>query len=169
MERKTDIIDYNGAHRTRNQHYNYFEQYTFDDLRTPTIYNTHQNFAHWQGVRHNRNTCEYFKSTQNEFGYRPETDDELENRLMSPGYKNFYQEITPERLARDPENVIHNYFNGWEKNTSDGAVDKNMLRSQLRKERKGNYFRVRKDLSQFIYSTRQGISGPYYHPDYISY
>lgn len=168
MERKTDIIDYYGnQNRSNSRHHNYFEEHTFDDLRLPDIYNTTQTMAHWQGTRHRKDMCEYFKSTQNAYGYRPERDDELENRLMSPGYPNFYNEITPERLARDPENVIHNYFNGWEKNTSDGAVGKIMLRSQLKRERKGNYFRVRKDLAQFLWSTKQGINGPLHHPEYM--
>ena len=166
MIRKTDIIDHNGINnRTKQTHKNHFNQYTFSDLRKPTIYNPLQEFAYWQGVRHQHNLCEYNKSTQNQYGYRVERQDELENRVMTPGYANFYHEITPERLAHDPENRIYNYYNGWEKNLSDGNVAINSLRAQYRKEQKGNYFRVRDQVHRFLYSTHQGINGPIYHPE----
>lgn len=165
MQKKTDIIDFYGTNRSRQQHNNYFEEYMFDDMRLPTIYNTNQKFAYWQGVRHRHDMGEYFKSTQNPYGYRVERQEELENRLLSPGSCKFFKEITPERLAHDPEGVIYNYYNGWEKNLSDGNTGVNMLRSQLRKERKGNYFRVSNDVYRFVYSTHQGANGPIYHPD----
>jgi hypothetical protein len=84
---------------------------------------------------------------------------------MTPGFSGFYEEITPERLARDPENAIYNYFNGWQKNISDGNVALNMRRSQLRDEKKGNYFRVRDQVHRFIYANTYGINGPIYHPE----
>lgn len=158
---KTDIIDYYGTDRTRQQHNNYFEQFTFEDFHSPK----QPQFAHWEGLRQDHNTSEYFKSTQNEFGYRCERQDELEHRVITPGYSGFYHEITPERLAHDPNDAIYNYFNGWQKNISDGNVSVNTLRSQLRKERKGNYFRVRNQVSRFIFSTREGINGPVHHPE----
>ena len=163
--RKTDIIDYYGTTRVHQKHNNYFKENMFEDLRLPTIYNTQQKFAHWQGVRHRHDMGEYFKSTNNQYGYRVENYDELENRVMTPGWPGFYDEITPERLARDPEDAIYNYFHGWQKNQSDGNVGINMLRSQLRKERKGNYFRVNNQVTRFIYSTNPGVNGPVYHPD----
>lgn len=163
--RKTDIIDYYGTHRSRQQHNNHFEEYTFGDLRLPTIYDSNQPFAVWEGVRHRHDMAEYFKSTQNATGYRVETPYELENRIISPGYKNFYKEITPERLARDPDDIIYNYYNGWHKNLSDGNASVNSLRSQLRRERKGNYFRTRDQVNRFVMLTHQGVNGPIYHPD----
>lgn len=166
MQQKTDIINYYGVqNRTKQEHNNYFDQYFFDDLRLADIYNEPQKFAYWQGVRHRQDLGGYFKSTQNKNGYRVEREDELENRIMTPGYPGFYDEITPERMARDPEDAIYNYFNGWHKNISDGAVGINMLRSQLRKERKGNYFRVNNQVNRFFYATRRDANGPIYHPD----
>ncbi len=165
MQRKTDIIDYYGTNRSNQRHNNHFDQYLFSDMRLPTIYDSNRKIAHWTGVRHRHDMGEYFKATQNEYGYRPERDEELENIVISPGSCKFYDHITPERLARDPENAIYNYFNGWQKNLSDGNVGINMARSQLRKERKGNYFRVSNDVYRFLYSTHPGVNGPIYHPD----
>lgn len=162
---RTDIIEHQGNNRLKQRHDNYFEQFTFSDLRKPTIYDSKKEFSYWQPLRHQRDLGEYFKSTQNEHGYRIERQDELENRVMTPGFRNFYNEITPERLAHDPEDAIHNYFNGWQKNISDRNTSINMLKSQLRNERKGNFFRVRDQTHRFIYNNTYSINGPLYHPE----
>lgn len=150
----------------QNRHVDYpnnsFEEFTYSNFPERDVYNSNQQFATWEGLRHRQDSIEYFKSTQNDQFWRCESEDELENRIISPGYKNFYQQITPERLARDPGNAIHNYYNGWLKNTSDGAVSINSMRSQLRAERKGNYWRVRDQVNRTMMLTKEGYNGPVY-------
>jgi len=164
--RKTDIIQHYGiVDRLKERHNNHFEQFTYEDMKRPTIYRPHQEFAHWEGIRHDSNTCEYFKSTRNEHGWRSERQDELEHRVITPGYPGFYDEITPERLAHDPNDAIYNYYKGWHKNISDGQVEVAMLRSQLRTERKGNYFRVQDQVNRFVQLTKPGMGGPVFHPE----
>lgn len=163
---RADNIQYRGIdNRSRPQRNNDFEEFTYSDLTLQGDYDARQEFAYWKGVRHRHDGCEYFKSTQNKYGYRVEREDELEHRIMTPSYYNFFNEITPERLARDPENAIYNYYKGWDKNLSDGNVEIAMSRSQLRDERKGNYFRVRNQVARFLYNNYTGINGPVYHPE----
>lgn len=144
---------------------NYFREYTFSDIPPDNNYSRDQ-YAFWQGPRQRPDTCEYFRSTQNGRYYRAETQDELENRVLSPGYAEFDAEITPERLAEDPGDEIAKYYNGWVKNLSDGRVAINVARSRDRAARKGNYFRVSNQLTRYVAMNTIGSNGKYDKADY---
>jgi len=156
------IITYHGIDRTRETPNNYFEEYTFSNFPHNNNY-SHDQYAFWQGPRHRQDTIEYFRSTNNGKYYRAESQDELENRVISPGWRNYWDEITPERLAEDPEDAIHKYYNGWNKNLSDGAVAINIARSRDRIARRGNYTRISNQMHRYLIMTNEGTNGFLYN------
>lgn len=144
---------------------NHFPEYTFSDIPPNNNYSDDQ-YAFWQGPRHRQDTCEYFRSTQNGKYYRAETQDELENRVITPGYRGYYNEITPERLAEDPNDAIAKYHNGWVKNPSDSMVAFNCARSRTRFARKGNYTRLRKQITEYIIMNEVGTNNRSAYAEY---
>jgi hypothetical protein len=156
------VISYHGNSRTHDTRAmpsgNYFPEYTFSDIPANSNY-SHDQYAYWQGPRQRQDTCEYFRSTQNDKYYRAETQDELENRILSPGSSQFLHEITPERLAEDPGDEIAKYYNGWVKNLSDGRLAVNFARSRARVTKKANYLRINNQMHRYIMMTEVGTSG----------
>ena len=144
---------------------NNFREYTFADNPANNNY-SHDQFAFWQGPRQRQDLCEYFRSTQNGRYYRAETQDELENRIISPGSAAYFNEITPERVAEDPGDEQAKYFNGWNKNQSDAGVAINMARSRARAARKGNYMRIRQQITEYIIMNEVGSNNRSAYADY---
>lgn len=144
---KTDYVTYYGRDRYQPHQGGYFKEYTFGDF--PQNYSKDQ-YSYWKGLRHRQDTAEYFRSTQNDKYYRAEFPDELENRVMSPGNPLFFSEVTPERLAEDPGDVIYNFYYGWKKNQSDGVAGWVAARGNTREENKGNSVRRRNQTGKFM-------------------
>lgn len=152
------IVQYYGRDRYVEGHNNYFNEYTFADHPMPNNYSYDQ-YAVWEGPRHRQDMAEYNRSTQNGQYCRAETQDELENRIMTPGYRNYWDEITPERLAEDPGDAIVKYYDGWVKNTSDFNVNLNMARVRQRQARKGNYRRVYNQVNRYVIMSNNQANG----------
>lgn len=142
-------VTYYGRDRYVEKPGNYFPEYTFKDVPANNNYSRDQ-YAFWQGPRQRQDCIEYFRSTNNGRYYRSESQDELENRVMTPAYSKFLDEITPERLAEDPGDEIAKYYDGWVKNLSDGTVAVNMARSRERMTKKGNYLRMINQMHRYV-------------------
>jgi hypothetical protein len=69
---------------------------------------------------------------------------------MTPAYRGYFDEITPERLAEDPGDEIAKYHDGWVKNQSDATVAINMARSRERMTKKGNYLRMVNQMHRYV-------------------
>jgi hypothetical protein len=92
---------------------NYFGRTFYRDNRGPTDVYSYYRFQEvpsggWQ-PRLPADGAEYFESIQNKHFYRRENAYELQNRIIHPSHAD---EISPERMAADPHQVIHNYYKG---------------------------------------------------------
>lgn len=126
---------------------NTFPMYFYTDpIETRNVYAWYENQdlpnSSWQ-PRSQANGGEYYKSIQNEQFYRKETEYELANNIIHPTH---FNEITPERLAHDPNQVIYNYHKSH-LDTDDKAVANAFVWSR----RRNNYRRnKRKTETQII-------------------
>jgi hypothetical protein len=92
---------------------NHFSKYFYKDRRGPGdaySYYAYQEIptGGWQ-PRSRANGAEYFQSSHNKNFYRRQNAYELQNNVIHPTH---YMEITPERLAADPNQMIYNYHKG---------------------------------------------------------
>lgn len=71
-------------------------------------------------------TAEHYRDISNNGYYRKETDYELRNTIIHPEH---YDKITPERLAVDPNQSIHNYYYG-NKSNSDQHMERIFTQSR---------------------------------------
>lgn len=158
-------VEYYGDDRYVPRENNFFPEYTFSNIPANNNY-SHDQYAFWQGPRHRQDLGEYRRSTTNGRYFRAETQDELENTILTPGYRNYWEEITPERLAEDPGDEIAKYHDGWVKNESDQRLAIHMARSRARTTRKGNYMRLRSQITKYIAMNDVGANNRQAQSDY---
>lgn len=90
---------------------------------------------------------EYHQSIQNNRYFRREDFYELNNTIIHPTH---YDEISPERLARDPNGVIHNWYNGWYRDIGDYRQTRAAQYSHNRAQAKMNMRRKKQQLFDFV-------------------
>jgi hypothetical protein len=96
--------------------------------------------------RSRANGAEYRRSIQNKHLYRRENEYELQNTVIHPTH---VDEMTPERLAADPNQVIHNYYKGLQ-DPSDKNVQKIFNHSRWRDTTKQNKKRTFRQILTMI-------------------
>lgn len=104
--------------------------------------------------RSRANGAEYRRSIQNDYLYRRESEYELQNTIIDPRH---LSEMTPERIAADPNQVIHNYYYGL-KDDSDKHMQKLFQHSRWRDTVRKN---KRKNLRQILTATDAGKTVKY--------
>lgn len=90
--------------------------------------------------------AEYRRAIQNEYLYRRESEYELQNTVIHPSHLN---EMTPERIAADPNQAIHNYYKGL-MDPDDKQIQKTFQRSRWRDTVRKNKRRVQSQIYTFI-------------------
>jgi hypothetical protein len=104
--------------------------------------------------RSRANGAEYRRSIENEYLYRREDEYELQNTVIDPTH---LSEMTPERIAADPNQAIHNYYYGLT-DESDKHMQKLFQKSRWRDTTKKN---KRKNLRQTLTATDAGKTVKY--------
>lgn len=99
--------------------------------------------------RSRANCGEYHQSINNKYFYRRENAYELQNNVIHPTH---YMEISPERLAADPNQAIYNYLKGTPE-PSDRETARVMEFSRLRTNARRNRRKVKQ---QIMYAYEDG-------------
>jgi hypothetical protein len=90
--------------------------------------------------------AEFRRAIQNEHLYRRESEYELQNTVIHPTH---FSEMTPERLAADPNQAIHNYYKGM-MDPDDKQMQKTFQRSRWRDTVRKNRRRTESQIYTFI-------------------
>ena len=88
---------------------------------------------------------EYIENVQNNVAYRKPTYYELNNSIVHPTH---FDQITPERVARDPNGVIASWYNG--KDVSDQKLMRSLNFSKNRRQVKMNKRKVRRQAFDYM-------------------
>lgn len=96
--------------------------------------------------RSRADNAEYRRSISNDMLYRRESEYELQNTIIHPTHMS---EITPERIAADPNQVIFNYYTGY-KDEDDKQMQKTFKYSRWRDTVRKNKRRVESQMYTFI-------------------
>lgn len=99
-----------------------------------------------QAPRSRANGAEYRRAIQNDWFYRRESEYELQNTVIHPTH---LSEMTPERIAADPNQAIHNYYKGLQ-DPDDKHMQKTFQRSRWRDTARKNKRRVQNQIYTFI-------------------